>query len=838
MISYIIVFIFNLIVFYILNQGLFSFTEVVLPALVYPFLLMLCQLRCQKHIKNFYRLYWAIIFLHILIPRNYMIIVYLFMLIVIYGIQYKVNLNTRLVRIKCSVILQYIAHCAMAAVSFLLMYYFCMPKISFSSWYGVSNVDYFLFMYFGAFTAFLILFEIILHRLERRVCYEKKTSLSILLIYWPMLWIVLGLVYKYNAGVEFLGLPILLIAVIFFYRTFTIFVAMEKDTNAYATTVLVFSVFFIGALGIGIWHDISFPAIGDEPYYLIESQSLIKDFDRNVSNQFHEKQYSQFFWHDLSKVALQENAEVMRSLYGGLLSIVLAPGLLLPGRIGALCILSIMYGLFAVIVFLFLKHIGYDNKNLYTTLFPIMLASPIILFSNQCYPELGAALQVVWILKMLNQSIGTRIKKITVLMIILLPLWHLRFFVISIGLLVWWIYLYLKNWKKFILVASAALGIYAIFIGLDIRFLDGMLMVEKTKLIYAQVMQQFDFGSNYWLKRFCNAFFGLWWDQEYGLLIIFPVLIYSLKGFCKIWKSNKSYVIFSFTILFFYTFLIAVVGDWTAGHSMPARYLVVVIPFLIWPFAVAIENFEKSIIKKSTFFGLLFITLAIQFLLQWEPILGFSKAQGSSVFVQVFENRLGMAFSSILPSFTNPCAEKFILFAAVIVSVYIGMLIFHKFDKYQSNIYSYFILCAIVILLWVLWNPAIVLEAEMFNKRSDSGSIYRYTESPTVWVFKKQSSISKNILLKKGKYQIELLGSALRYDKKPVALEIILTHNQRIVFQAKKRKWLPVQTINIHDEIYESGMYELKICAPFIQEKPNQALVFLDKIILKRKIWG
>jgi hypothetical protein len=139
---------------------------------------------------------------------------------------------------------------------------------------------------------------------------------------------------------------------------------------------------------------------------------------------------------------------------------------------------------------------------------------------------------------------------------------------------------------------------------------------------------------------------GQWLDQEYGLLFWAPALAFGLAGVAA-WKKFPGFgkAAYGLPLLAYYS-VVAAYYDWT-GVMAPCRYLVPLLPFLALSAAFALERMRG----KLWFQFLLALTLAQGLAVAVLPWLNFSKMDGQNMALKALGARLGLNLTALFPSF-------------------------------------------------------------------------------------------------------------------------------------------------------------------------------------------
>jgi hypothetical protein len=312
--------------------------------------------------------------------------------------------------------------------------------------------------------------------------------------------------------------------------------------------------------------------VGDEPHYMIIAQSIARDFDLNVANQYYQKQYREFLaidslgihgyygkWDPHFEGPKPGDAETRQkkkdsyiySIHLPGISFTLAPFLLLKLTPTALYILTRCFlGLFAaalgVLVYLIsLKLWNRPNLSLFI-LVVFSLTSPVFFYSSHIYPELQVLLLVTAALYLLlfSQKRGNWTVLLAGFSLSLLLFWGVKYaifmYLFTAGFFVY--FLVKRQYKRAMLLIVFPLVSQALFL-LYLYTAYGNL---SPMSVYMNEGQK----KNFWvmisrvitLKMRVEALLDYLFDQKDGLLLYnpfyffaFPGLILALKRFKKYW---------------------------------------------------------------------------------------------------------------------------------------------------------------------------------------------------------------------------------------------------------------------------------------------------------------
>lgn len=348
--------------------------------------------------------------------------------------------------------------------------------------------------------------------------------------------------------------------------------------------------------------------IGDEPHYLVISQTLLRYHSLDVTLDYTHHNYEAFYRGPLGPFQHTSPNE-----WGKLLPLhsIGAPILwLIPfaiaGRLGTLFFMSLA-SLFVIInVYLLLVSLGIQRNYAFLTSLGIALASPICIFSHHNFVEPVAALLCVYIVRVLFQE---QLRALDVLgssvALGVLPWIHIRFALFEIVLFCFLLSrVYQENrFSKIKTYLSAFLPMFGLFLIFEAYnfFMWGSLnpMVNQAN------SGELPFDVAPW-----RGLLGLFLDQEYGLLTNFPTFLFLLGGI--ILALKKRFLRFNFLLLLLsvpYIMTIASFHNWDGAISPPARFLTVLVPSLAFYLALALQRAHSWVMN-----GLFLLLIGVAFL--------------------------------------------------------------------------------------------------------------------------------------------------------------------------------------------------------------------------------
>jgi len=315
---------------------------------------------------------------------------------------------------------------------------------------------------------------------------------------------------------------------------------------------------------------------GDEPHYLLQVHSLYYDRDFDTSNNYRNHDYRLFYDRETIEPHLHDfkGREVPYHF-------VLGTGLLLTlpyglaGRIGVLLFTSLL--LTFALVWLYRVVSTYTDEDVaWLTVLFCGLTYPLVIYSHQIYPETIAFVLVTFALvqiivpKLHAQPARALLMGVT---LGLLPHLHFKFTFLSIAL---YLFFLAKNRQKLFPTLVWSMG-PILLLGIAFFAWTYHIHGELSRSVFLAPFQG-EFGNGR-----LDGIFGLWFDQEYGLIFFAPVYLLAIFGayFLVRNPTTRRDALMLGAIYVSYHLLCGSYYDWRGGLSATPRYLVPVLPILV-----------------------------------------------------------------------------------------------------------------------------------------------------------------------------------------------------------------------------------------------------------------
>ena len=416
------------------------------------------------------------------------------------------------------------------------------------------------------------------------------------------------------------------------------FFSCPKKWTVFVVSLVIFTALGVhskSALGLG----------GDEPHYLMIAQSLLADGDLRIENNHREHQYGGFFSGVLLPHFLRRGLDnTIYSIHSPGLPFLVLPFYALAGHWGAMILVALLASLAAATVFSLAQRLT-SGPIAAITWAAVSFTVPFAPQSWLLFPEMPAALVMscvaMWLWSPVSERPVTWMCRGAV--IGFLPWLHMRYSVLLAGAV---ICLLIRLWPRIRLAVSMLIPLV----------ISGILWFGSFYVMYGTVnptvVYGYDAGSNLQAANIPRGVLGLLFDQEYGLLIYSP--IYLLVGLGCWLMLRKSATRWQFIGLIattlVYVCTVTQYYMWWAGWSVPARFLVPVLPLMAPMLAVAIDRCRGTT-GRGVVSLLLLISIGIFAVAMYEPVerILFNDRDGTGQLIESFQG--GTWLTTLLPTF-------------------------------------------------------------------------------------------------------------------------------------------------------------------------------------------
>ena len=260
---------------------------------------------------------------------------------------------------------------------------------------------------------------------------------------------------------------------------------------------------------------------GDEPHYLVITQSLLLDHDLKIGNNYAQGDYRPFSLADLKPDFLERgvNGEIY-SIHAPGLSALVLPGYAFWGARGAIATACLLAALAALAIFDVALLIG-GTGAAWATWASLCFSVPIVPHAWSLYPEIAAAAIVAWAVSWAadRRAVGGMAWFARGLCLAILPWLHTKFVVILAIAGLWLMAQLLEQRGR----VRALLAFAAPIVVSSLAWFAFFYIVYGTldpQAPYAAHAQQF-----VKLENLPRSVLGLLIDQKFGLLVYAPIYL-------------------------------------------------------------------------------------------------------------------------------------------------------------------------------------------------------------------------------------------------------------------------------------------------------------------------
>lgn len=441
---------------------------------------------------------------------------------------------------------------------------------------------------------------------------------------------------------------------------------------------------------------------GDEPYYLLETESLVHDGDLDLRNQYADLQHSV-----TGRVDLRPQPDdpigargQQYSRHEPLLALLLIPGFLVAGKIGAVTTIALFGVLLCASLTALLIESGYDARAVLLTLIAVAFTQPVLFYALRIWPEVPAALCFTEALRSLAANRRGRF----VAALCAISLLKLRFIAIAVPLLLLFVRREGKRARTMIIVAAVVIAV-PLFVAWRI----------SGNALNVHTAGELQPGSAF---AYVRGFFGLLLDGQHGLLFAAPLLFFALLALLR--RRPEGLLRVAVVAALPYVVLLLPRAEWHGGWSPPVRYLVVFAPLFALAFAAALERFFHPALLLLG--GAASAGLTLHGLVQ--PWRLFHIENGEAFFGEFLSARYGADFSRVVPSFVRWNDAATVAIASFIVCAVIAWRVKAPFGRSAAAIAS----LAVAALFGLGMQPHRIIEFEDAHVEHSGGELY-----PEMW---------------------------------------------------------------------------------------------------------
>ncbi len=341
-------------------------------------------------------------------------------------------------------------------------------------------------------------------------------------------------------------------------------------------------------VAVSAWTCVAVRAVvpgGDEPHYLVATQSLLSDGDLKVENNYAAGQYLDYFGGRLQPHFLQRStAGEIYSIHSPGVSAVVLPGFAVAGYGGAVAIMILLSGLTAALTWTTAWRVSASPAGAWAGVAAVFVTAPFLFHTFTIYPDALGALVVmagVWLMVRLEDAWEPSPPLLAAVgaAMALLPWLHTRFALLAATLALLVIARLASRPRAPALVAAllAAPAVAAV------AWFAYFWVIWGTPSPFAPYGKDMESSAAY----IGRGLTGLLLDQQFGVLATAPVYLMAIAGLAPLARRRPRLAIELLVIAVPYAIAVSTYAMWWGGTSAPARFIAATLPLAALAIAAA-----------------------------------------------------------------------------------------------------------------------------------------------------------------------------------------------------------------------------------------------------------
>ena len=378
------------------------------------------------------------------------------------------------------------------------------------------------------------------------------------------------------------------------------------------TAVALAGVLSLVACGVGAWRTAPQHPSGDEPHYLIITQSLLKDHDLQIENNHRQHDYYAYFGVDIAPDMLRRGANgAIYSVHAPGLPLLVAPFFAALGYRGVVAALVLLGALAGALVWSVAWRVTRDAGASWFAWAAVFLSAPYFLLTSSVFPDgPGAVLTLAGALPIVDRPARTpRRLLFTGAALATLPWLHTRFAVLAAAMAGVILGRLMGERDRARQVAAL----------LFVPVLSAVAWFSFFQIIYGTPDPSAPYGGSppTTLGNIAGGVLGLLVDQKFGLLTTAPVYVCAVAGLALMWARGERRLAIEWLVVCApYVLVVSLFSMWWGGTSTPARFLGPLTLLLAVPVARWFSS-ARSAAARVFSIGALSVSLLITATMVW-----------------------------------------------------------------------------------------------------------------------------------------------------------------------------------------------------------------------------
>ena len=325
---------------------------------------------------------------------------------------------------------------------------------------------------------------------------------------------------------------------------------------------------------------------GDEPFYLLTTQSLIEDKNLDLRRQYELRSYESFFDHPdglWTQSSAREDGKLLSPHNPGL-SVFVIPGFGIGGLIGVQIQMMIIAALTFSLAYIFIVKISGAFWISWLTTLAVAVTAPAFIYSTEIYPEVPAALFLIVSLLIIQRIDRSNTwQAIGLLLCLTSMVWLGVKYAPLAGLVAVWGCWRMDSPRRSVFLVSAILSA-TLFIWFHLETFGG-LTPYSVNLVYTGDGTINILGDHLDFKQRIYRPLGLFIDERFGIGRWAPILLLVLPTAPLLWKitgTSRLILALLLTQILIATFVVITMMGWW----FPGRTIVTVLPLMTLPLVI------------------------------------------------------------------------------------------------------------------------------------------------------------------------------------------------------------------------------------------------------------
>lgn len=328
---------------------------------------------------------------------------------------------------------------------------------------------------------------------------------------------------------------------------------------------------------------------GDEPYYLLTTQSLLTDGDFDLRSQFAAKSYKSFFDHpdDLwyQSVPRQDDGRLLSPHNPGL-SFLVIPGFALGGLAGAQTQLLLLAAAAMSLSFLLAARLSAQPLLSWIVTLGVGLTATAFIYSTEIYPEFPAALTLIISLLLVSRKRVFGIADGLLLAAVLTAMCWLGIKYAPLALLVSGYFLLRADRRGKVALTASGMVSAGVFVGFHLHIF-GSLTPYSVNVVYAGWSTMDIVGGHAGFGERFYRLWGLFIDERFGIGRWAPLLLAVVPGMALLALVDLTHRL-TLALILVQMLIATFVAITMMGWWFPGRTILTVLPLFVLPIVLVV----------------------------------------------------------------------------------------------------------------------------------------------------------------------------------------------------------------------------------------------------------